>query len=141
MAAESTRRFTKNLLKPGSAAEIRQTACNAVRHCAVTVSTPLWIVRRKIIYVYKTTCRPLPLRDDTPKPLHRNLDAMRSHLAASVRHAAPLHRSCSRPGIDIHVASFFAVGEHMQLRAVPFSFCLSILQWGQFNAFKRLHLG
>uniref|UniRef100_A0A667YKV6 Dedicator of cytokinesis 10 n=1 Tax=Myripristis murdjan TaxID=586833 RepID=A0A667YKV6_9TELE len=32
MAAESTRRFTKNLLKPGSAAEIRQTACNAVRH-------------------------------------------------------------------------------------------------------------
>uniref|UniRef100_A0A3Q1CW16 Dedicator of cytokinesis 10 n=1 Tax=Amphiprion ocellaris TaxID=80972 RepID=A0A3Q1CW16_AMPOC len=38
MAAESTRRFTKNLLKPGSAAEIRQTACNAVRHSAVTVS-------------------------------------------------------------------------------------------------------
>eukprot|EP00064_Thunnus_orientalis_P022602 superscaffoldBa00007767_g22808 len=35
MAAESTRRFTKNLLKPGSAAEIRQTACNAVRHSAV----------------------------------------------------------------------------------------------------------
>uniref|UniRef100_A0A8C9ZMK4 Dedicator of cytokinesis 10 n=1 Tax=Sander lucioperca TaxID=283035 RepID=A0A8C9ZMK4_SANLU len=32
MAAESTRRFTKNLLKPGTAAEIRQTACNAVRH-------------------------------------------------------------------------------------------------------------
>uniref|UniRef100_A0A3P8YJA4 Dedicator of cytokinesis 10 n=1 Tax=Esox lucius TaxID=8010 RepID=A0A3P8YJA4_ESOLU len=32
MAAESTRRFTKNLLKPGSAAEIRQTASNAVRH-------------------------------------------------------------------------------------------------------------
>uniref|UniRef100_A0A3B3C7N5 Dedicator of cytokinesis C/D N-terminal domain-containing protein n=1 Tax=Oryzias melastigma TaxID=30732 RepID=A0A3B3C7N5_ORYME len=31
MAAESTRRFTKNLLKPGSAAEIRQTACSAVR--------------------------------------------------------------------------------------------------------------
>uniref|UniRef100_A0A8C7I7J7 Dedicator of cytokinesis 10 n=1 Tax=Oncorhynchus kisutch TaxID=8019 RepID=A0A8C7I7J7_ONCKI len=30
MAAESTRRFTKNLLKPGSAAEIRQTASNAV---------------------------------------------------------------------------------------------------------------
>uniref|UniRef100_A0A3B3WVU5 Dedicator of cytokinesis C/D N-terminal domain-containing protein n=1 Tax=Poecilia mexicana TaxID=48701 RepID=A0A3B3WVU5_9TELE len=43
MAAESTRRFTKNLLKPGSAAEIRQTACNAVRHSAVTVSGPLWI--------------------------------------------------------------------------------------------------
>lgn len=39
MAAESSRRFTKNLLKPGSAAEIRQTACNAVRHSAVTVST------------------------------------------------------------------------------------------------------
>ncbi|TKS81025.1 hypothetical protein D9C73_015129 [Collichthys lucidus] len=38
MAAESTRRFTKNLLKPGSAAEIRQTACNAVRHSAVTLS-------------------------------------------------------------------------------------------------------
>ncbi|KAI3353750.1 hypothetical protein L3Q82_004982 [Scortum barcoo] len=36
MAAESTRRFTKNLLKPGAAAEIRQTACNAVRHSAVT---------------------------------------------------------------------------------------------------------
>uniref|UniRef100_A0A673XZK4 Dedicator of cytokinesis 10 n=1 Tax=Salmo trutta TaxID=8032 RepID=A0A673XZK4_SALTR len=32
MAAESTRRFTKNLLKPGSAAEIRQTASNVVRH-------------------------------------------------------------------------------------------------------------
>ncbi|KAM8903389.1 dedicator of cytokinesis protein 10 isoform 3-T3 [Spinachia spinachia] len=32
MAAESTRRFTKNLLKPGSAAEIRLTASNAVRH-------------------------------------------------------------------------------------------------------------
>uniref|UniRef100_A0A673L787 Dedicator of cytokinesis C/D N-terminal domain-containing protein n=1 Tax=Sinocyclocheilus rhinocerous TaxID=307959 RepID=A0A673L787_9TELE len=29
MAAESTRRFTKSLLKPGSAAEIRQTASNA----------------------------------------------------------------------------------------------------------------
>uniref|UniRef100_A0A3B4A3N3 Dedicator of cytokinesis C/D N-terminal domain-containing protein n=1 Tax=Periophthalmus magnuspinnatus TaxID=409849 RepID=A0A3B4A3N3_9GOBI len=40
MAAESTRRFTKNLLKPGSAAEMRQTACNAVRLSAVTVSTP-----------------------------------------------------------------------------------------------------
>ncbi|CAB1426213.1 unnamed protein product [Pleuronectes platessa] len=40
MAAESTRRFTKNLLKPGSAAEIRQTASNAVRHSAVTVSEP-----------------------------------------------------------------------------------------------------
>uniref|UniRef100_A0A3Q2XK05 Dedicator of cytokinesis C/D N-terminal domain-containing protein n=1 Tax=Hippocampus comes TaxID=109280 RepID=A0A3Q2XK05_HIPCM len=38
MASESTRRFTKNLLKPGSAAEIRQTACNAVRHSAVAVS-------------------------------------------------------------------------------------------------------
>lgn len=38
MAAESTRRFTKNLLKPGTAAEIRQTASNAVRHAAVTVS-------------------------------------------------------------------------------------------------------
>ncbi|CDQ93360.1 unnamed protein product [Oncorhynchus mykiss] len=38
MAAESTRRFTKNLLKPGSAAEIRQTASNAVRHSAMTVS-------------------------------------------------------------------------------------------------------
>ncbi|KAM7413071.1 hypothetical protein PAMA_020448 [Pampus argenteus] len=37
MAAESTRRFTKNLLKPGSAAEIRQTACNAVRHSAVAL--------------------------------------------------------------------------------------------------------
>uniref|UniRef100_A0A8C5AC63 Dedicator of cytokinesis 10 n=1 Tax=Gadus morhua TaxID=8049 RepID=A0A8C5AC63_GADMO len=31
MASESTRRFTKNLLKPGSAAELRQTACSAVR--------------------------------------------------------------------------------------------------------------
>ncbi|KAG8002015.1 hypothetical protein GBF38_012333 [Nibea albiflora] len=40
MAAESTRRFTKNLLKPGSAAEIRQTACNAVRHSAVTSRRP-----------------------------------------------------------------------------------------------------
>uniref|UniRef100_A0A1A8QWM8 Dedicator of cytokinesis 10 n=1 Tax=Nothobranchius rachovii TaxID=451742 RepID=A0A1A8QWM8_9TELE len=40
MAAESTRRFTKNLLKPGSAAEIRQTACNAVRHSAVTQEKP-----------------------------------------------------------------------------------------------------
>uniref|UniRef100_A0A8C5HBS2 Dedicator of cytokinesis protein 10 n=1 Tax=Gouania willdenowi TaxID=441366 RepID=A0A8C5HBS2_GOUWI len=38
MAAESSRRFTKNLMKPGSAAEIRQTASNAVRHSAVTVS-------------------------------------------------------------------------------------------------------
>lgn len=37
MAAESSRRFTKNLLKPGTAAEIRQTACNAIRHSAVTV--------------------------------------------------------------------------------------------------------
>ncbi|XP_072319395.1 dedicator of cytokinesis protein 10 isoform X2 [Eucyclogobius newberryi] len=40
MAAESTRRFTKNLLKPGSAAEIRQTACNAVRLSAVTQEKP-----------------------------------------------------------------------------------------------------
>ncbi|CAL8353718.1 unnamed protein product [Lota lota] len=38
MASESTRRFTKNLLKPGTAAEIRQTASNAVRHSATTVS-------------------------------------------------------------------------------------------------------
>uniref|UniRef100_A0A672MC74 Dedicator of cytokinesis 10 n=1 Tax=Sinocyclocheilus grahami TaxID=75366 RepID=A0A672MC74_SINGR len=37
MAAESTRRFTKSLLKPGSAAEIRQTASNAVRNATVTV--------------------------------------------------------------------------------------------------------
>uniref|UniRef100_A0A3B5PWB9 Uncharacterized protein n=1 Tax=Xiphophorus maculatus TaxID=8083 RepID=A0A3B5PWB9_XIPMA len=50
MAAESTRRFTKNLLKPGSAAEIRQTACNAVRHSAVTVSGPPWIV--KYIFIW-----------------------------------------------------------------------------------------
>uniref|UniRef100_A0AAY5L4U1 Dedicator of cytokinesis 10 n=1 Tax=Esox lucius TaxID=8010 RepID=A0AAY5L4U1_ESOLU len=40
MAAESTRRFTKNLLKPGSAAEIRQTASNAVRHSAITQEKP-----------------------------------------------------------------------------------------------------
>lgn len=37
MAAESNRRFTKNLLKPGSAAEIRQTACNAIRNSTITV--------------------------------------------------------------------------------------------------------
>ncbi|KAL7851522.1 hypothetical protein AOLI_G00218780 [Acnodon oligacanthus] len=37
MAAESSRRFTKNLLKPGSAAEIRQTASSAVRNSTVTV--------------------------------------------------------------------------------------------------------
>lgn len=37
MAAESTRRFTKSLLKPGSAAEIRQSASNAVRNATVTV--------------------------------------------------------------------------------------------------------
>uniref|UniRef100_A0A8C1NU00 Dedicator of cytokinesis 10 n=1 Tax=Cyprinus carpio TaxID=7962 RepID=A0A8C1NU00_CYPCA len=37
MAAESTRRFTKSLLKPGSAAEIRQTASNAMRNATVTV--------------------------------------------------------------------------------------------------------
>uniref|UniRef100_A0A673LNL7 Dedicator of cytokinesis C/D N-terminal domain-containing protein n=1 Tax=Sinocyclocheilus rhinocerous TaxID=307959 RepID=A0A673LNL7_9TELE len=37
MAAESTSRFTKSLLKPGSAAEIRQTASNAVRNATVTV--------------------------------------------------------------------------------------------------------
>ncbi|XP_072557852.1 dedicator of cytokinesis protein 10 isoform X3 [Paramormyrops kingsleyae] len=35
MAAESTRRFTKNLFKPGTAAEIRQTASSAMRHPAV----------------------------------------------------------------------------------------------------------
>uniref|UniRef100_A0A8C5H8K9 Dedicator of cytokinesis 10 n=1 Tax=Gouania willdenowi TaxID=441366 RepID=A0A8C5H8K9_GOUWI len=40
MAAESSRRFTKNLMKPGSAAEIRQTASNAVRHSAVTQEKP-----------------------------------------------------------------------------------------------------
>uniref|UniRef100_A0A3B3RRE5 Dedicator of cytokinesis 10 n=1 Tax=Paramormyrops kingsleyae TaxID=1676925 RepID=A0A3B3RRE5_9TELE len=38
MAAESTRRFTKNLFKPGTAAEIRQTASSAMRHPAVAVS-------------------------------------------------------------------------------------------------------
>uniref|UniRef100_A0A8C1KVB2 Dedicator of cytokinesis 10 n=1 Tax=Cyprinus carpio TaxID=7962 RepID=A0A8C1KVB2_CYPCA len=37
MAAESSRRFTKSLLKPGSAAEIRQTASNAVRNATLTV--------------------------------------------------------------------------------------------------------
>uniref|UniRef100_A0A3B1JCS5 Uncharacterized protein n=1 Tax=Astyanax mexicanus TaxID=7994 RepID=A0A3B1JCS5_ASTMX len=35
-SAESSRRFTKNLLKPGSAAEIRQTASSAVRNSTVT---------------------------------------------------------------------------------------------------------
>ncbi|CAL8361837.1 unnamed protein product [Merluccius merluccius] len=39
MASESTRRFTKNLLKPGTAAEIRQTASHAVRHSAATTTT------------------------------------------------------------------------------------------------------
>ncbi|XP_058489486.1 dedicator of cytokinesis protein 10 isoform X4 [Solea solea] len=39
-AAESTRRFTKNLLKPGSAAEMRQTASNAVRQSALTQEKP-----------------------------------------------------------------------------------------------------
>ncbi|KAG7268886.1 hypothetical protein CRUP_032993 [Coryphaenoides rupestris] len=39
MASESTRRFTKNLLKPGSAAEIRQSASNAVRHSSSTSTT------------------------------------------------------------------------------------------------------
>ncbi|KAL7842733.1 hypothetical protein SRHO_G00244220 [Serrasalmus rhombeus] len=41
MAAESSRRFTKNLLKPGSAAEIRQTASSAVRNSTVTCPGPL----------------------------------------------------------------------------------------------------
>ncbi|XP_049334628.1 dedicator of cytokinesis protein 10 isoform X4 [Astyanax mexicanus] len=40
MAAESSRRFTKNLLKPGSAAEIRQTASSAVRNSTVTQEKP-----------------------------------------------------------------------------------------------------
>ncbi|XP_016401327.1 dedicator of cytokinesis protein 10-like, partial [Sinocyclocheilus rhinocerous] len=40
MAAESTSRFTKSLLKPGSAAEIRQTASNAVRNATVTQEKP-----------------------------------------------------------------------------------------------------
>ncbi|XP_062844216.1 dedicator of cytokinesis protein 10 isoform X2 [Trichomycterus rosablanca] len=41
MAAEpSTRRFTKNLLKPGSAAEIRQTASSAVRISALSQEKP-----------------------------------------------------------------------------------------------------
>ncbi|XP_056612154.1 dedicator of cytokinesis protein 10 isoform X2 [Triplophysa dalaica] len=40
MAAESNRRFTKNLLKPGSAAEIRQTACNAIRNSTITQEKP-----------------------------------------------------------------------------------------------------
>uniref|UniRef100_A0A3P9K044 Uncharacterized protein n=1 Tax=Oryzias latipes TaxID=8090 RepID=A0A3P9K044_ORYLA len=44
----SSRRFTKNLLKPGSAAEIRQTACSAVRQSAVTVSGPAWTVKKSI---------------------------------------------------------------------------------------------
>ncbi|KAI1893735.1 hypothetical protein AGOR_G00126740 [Albula goreensis] len=40
MAAESTRRFTKNLLKPGTAAEIRQTASSVVRHSTVAQEKP-----------------------------------------------------------------------------------------------------
>ncbi|KAG1934718.1 dedicator of cytokinesis protein [Pimephales promelas] len=40
MAAESTRRFTKSLLKPGSAAEIRQTASNVVRNATITQEKP-----------------------------------------------------------------------------------------------------
>lgn len=51
MAAESSRRFTKNLLKPGTAAEIRQTACNAVRHSAVTVSTTARVCGGKMVAV------------------------------------------------------------------------------------------
>ncbi|XP_066565426.1 dedicator of cytokinesis protein 10 isoform X3 [Amia ocellicauda] len=40
MAAESTRRFTKNLLKPGTAAEMRQTASHAVKHPSVAQEKP-----------------------------------------------------------------------------------------------------
>uniref|UniRef100_A0A9J8BQN6 Dedicator of cytokinesis 10 n=1 Tax=Cyprinus carpio carpio TaxID=630221 RepID=A0A9J8BQN6_CYPCA len=40
MAAESSRRFTKSLLKPGNAAEIRQTASNAVRNATLTQEKP-----------------------------------------------------------------------------------------------------
>ncbi|CAF97481.1 unnamed protein product [Tetraodon nigroviridis] len=51
MAAESSRRFTKNLLKPGTAAEARQAASSAVRHAAVTVSTTARVRRggRKMV--------------------------------------------------------------------------------------------
>ncbi|KAL6467680.1 hypothetical protein MHYP_G00233570 [Metynnis hypsauchen] len=48
MAAESSRRFTKNLLKPGSAAEIRQTASSAVRNSTVTVGGVVDVAARKL---------------------------------------------------------------------------------------------
>lgn len=119
MAAESTRRFTKNLLKPGSAAEIRQTACNAVRHSAVTVSRPVRIVEKRkknMVVVEKriTTCGALRLwllcafkhRDPQKKLLHLEM----WKLYPSSVHTAT-RCSCARPDIGIHVASFFAVVE------------------------------
>uniref|UniRef100_A0A3Q2D8N4 Uncharacterized protein n=1 Tax=Cyprinodon variegatus TaxID=28743 RepID=A0A3Q2D8N4_CYPVA len=53
---ESTRRFTKNLLKPGSAAEIRQTACNAVRHSIATVISSIFCLRMTRLSIPQTKC-------------------------------------------------------------------------------------
>ncbi|XP_067221956.1 dedicator of cytokinesis protein 10 isoform X1 [Chanodichthys erythropterus] len=66
MAAESTRRFTKSLLKPGSAAEIRQTASNAVRNATITQEKPKLIDPldyETVISDLETEFREDPLQD------------------------------------------------------------------------------
>lgn len=133
MATESNRRFTKNLLKPGSAAEIRQTACNAVRHCAVTVSNrPAWIVKT---WWYSETVSP-PVGPKLLLFLFFSCFALgfycfvtlyssyyylpkkpQIQLSCAPPPPAPVKKTqhlcivalSSRPGIDIQVASFLAV--------------------------------
>uniref|UniRef100_A0A3B3VFI8 Uncharacterized protein n=1 Tax=Poecilia latipinna TaxID=48699 RepID=A0A3B3VFI8_9TELE len=90
MAAESTRRFTKNLLKPGSAAEIRQTACNAVRHSAVTVSGPLLVSPFMLSsFIHSFNIGPLSSSTDFPSSL-----AMPAFLYVSVACGACLRSLC-----------------------------------------------
>uniref|UniRef100_A0A8C2XF59 Dedicator of cytokinesis 10 n=1 Tax=Cyclopterus lumpus TaxID=8103 RepID=A0A8C2XF59_CYCLU len=114
MAAESTRRFTKNLLKPGTAAEIRQTACNAVRHSAVTQEKPKLIDPldyETVISELGDELKEDPLRDLLLFPNH-DFTVSRAHhfIKLICNHVQlnllPLLQACKYYNSDLNVVQF-----------------------------------
>ncbi|KAJ8338534.1 hypothetical protein SKAU_G00375000 [Synaphobranchus kaupii] len=66
---QETRRFTRGLSKPGTAAELRQSVSEVVRTSVLVItaecSAGLYIVHRR----YVTACDPAPLQwEPTPTP-------------------------------------------------------------------------
>ncbi|XP_051965596.1 dedicator of cytokinesis protein 10 isoform X3 [Xyrauchen texanus] len=101
MAAESTRRFTKNLLKPGSAAEIRQTASNALVNSTVTQEKPKLIDPldyEAVISELEPELREDPLQDLLLFPEHdftvSTLSVERRTVKCTVPEGADEHAEC-----------------------------------------------